>query len=112
MLPSGKACLRCQGTGESVTEGGPEPCPDCFGEGNTLSEGTKVEWRLREIERTSGRLGQEGEANVRWLIHELRASRAALLDVLTRCQDADECDLMARDIRHRANEALKLYDPT
>jgi|CZKU01.1.fsa_nt_gi hypothetical protein len=27
-------------------------------------------------------------------------------------EDADESDLTARDIRHRANLALKLYDPT
>jgi DnaJ-class molecular chaperone len=43
------ACLTCHGVGETVTESGAETCPDCFGEGNVLSRGTKLEWRLRAI---------------------------------------------------------------
>ncbi len=106
-----ETCLTCYGAGESVTENGPAPCPDCFGGGKALSQSTKLEWRLREIERTSAQLGRDAEADVLWLIHEVRASREALLDILSLCQDTDEADLTAVEIRHRANLALKLYDP-
>jgi hypothetical protein len=108
---SEKACLTCYGAGETVTENGPQACPDCFGAGKALSQNTKVEWRLREIEHTCARLGREAETEVLWLVHELRRSRATLLDIFTRCQDADEADAVARDIRHQANLALQLYDP-
>jgi hypothetical protein len=112
MSPSEKTCLTCHGTGESVTEVGPQPCPDCFGVGRAQSPNTKLEWRLREIERSCAQLGRESATDVLWLIHELRVSRAALLEILTCCQDADETDLTARDVRFRANAALKLYDAT
>lgn len=112
MPPLESACLTCHGTGESVTEIGPQPCPDCFGAGKAQSPNTKLEWRLREIERTCAQLGRESATDVLWLIHELRVSRAALLEILTCCQDADESNLTARDVRYRANAALKLYDPT
>ena len=46
-----------------------------------------------------------------WLIHELRQNREALLAIFARCQDADESDALAKEIRFRANDALGLYEP-
>lgn len=112
-MPKGSStCLSCQGSGEIGTDSGPEPCPDCFGAGKALSAGTRLEWRLSKIESSCSRLGRDGEADVLWLVHELRRSRAALLQILARCQDADDADTTARAIKYEANEALELYDPT
>jgi DnaJ-class molecular chaperone len=112
MSQTEKTCLTCYGAGETVTENGPAACPDCFGAGKALSQGTRLEWRLRALERTSDQLDRDTAANVAWLIRELRRSRGALLDILTRCQDADDADAVAKEIRHKANDALELYDPT
>jgi hypothetical protein len=109
--PPQKKCLTCYGAGEAVTENGPQVCPDCFGDGRPASGGTKLEWRLRYIERTYAGSGRETEADVLWLIHELRQGREALLRILARCQDADDSDALARDVRFQANEALGLYEP-
>jgi hypothetical protein len=104
------ACLTCYGAGETVTEDGPRACPDCFGDAGSPSGGTKMEWRLREIERAYRHSGRETEADVLWLVHELRRSREALLRILARCQDADdESDPVARDAKYEAIEALGLY---
>jgi DnaJ-class molecular chaperone len=104
-------CLTCYGAGEVVTEQGPEVCPDCFGEGGALSRSAKLEWRLREMERAYSRSGRETEGDVLWLVHELRRCREALVQILARCQDADEADSLAQDVKYRANEALGLYEP-
>jgi hypothetical protein len=104
-------CLTCNGTGESVTELGPEACPDCFGEGRTLGQGAKLEWRLRELERTYRGSGRETEADVLWLVNEVRRHRDTLLRILARCQDADDADATAREIKFTANETIGLYDP-
>jgi hypothetical protein len=111
MAKSDDACLTCYGVGETVTETGAQTCPDCFGEGNVLSRGTKLEWRLREIERAYRDSGRETESDVLWLVHELRRSRDVLLRILARCQDAEETNAVARDVKYEANEALGLYDP-
>jgi hypothetical protein len=103
-------CLTCYGAGETVTESGPQPCPDCFRDG-TLSRGTRLEWRLREMEGVYRHSGRETESDVLWLVHELRQSRAALLQILARCQDSDEADTTAQDVKFLANEALGLYEP-
>ena len=105
-------CLTCYGSGEAVTEAGAGVCPDCFGAGKQLSRSTKLEWRLREIERMHHHSGHETEADVLWLVHELRAGRQALLRILARCQDADDSDALARDVKYQANEALGIYDPS
>lgn len=111
MPTSPGVCLTCNGTGESGTELGPEACPDCFGEGRTLARGAKLEWRLRELERSYRGSGRETEADVVWLVNEVRRNRDALLRIFARCQDADDDDAMAREVRFAANEALGLYDP-
>jgi hypothetical protein len=112
MSATQRPCLTCSGTGENVTESGPEACPDCFGEGQTLGQGAKLEWRLRELEQTYRGSGRETEADVLWLVNEVRRHRESLLRILARCQDADEGDGIAQEIKFQANEALGLYDPT
>jgi DnaJ-class molecular chaperone len=104
-------CLTCYGAGETVTEEGPHACPDCFGEGRPVSHGAKMEWRLRELERTYTASGRETEADVVWLVNELRRHRDALLRILARCQDADESNATAYEIKYQANEALGFYEP-
>jgi glycosyltransferase involved in cell wall biosynthesis len=103
--------LTCYGTGEVAVDGPPETCPDCYGEGRALSAGTKIEWRLRAMESAYGQSGREAAADVRWLVSELRQTREVLVRILARCQDADEGDALALEIRQRANEALKVYLP-
>ena len=102
--------MSCHGTGEIATDCGPAACPDCFGDGRPLGRGARLEWRLRQIERTHRGKGSDDEADILWLVHELRQSREALVGILTRCQDADEGDTFAAEIRYRANETLGLYD--
>lgn len=109
MSTNADGCLTCYGAGETVTEAGPLPCPDCYPDG-TPSPSTQVEWRLREIEAVYRRSGRETEPDVLWLVHELRQSRVALLRILARCQDADESDASAREVKFLANEALRLYE--
>jgi hypothetical protein len=112
MTKAADQCLTCYGAGETVTEAGATVCPDCFGAGKQLSQTTKMEWRLREIERAYRNSGRETEADVLWLVHELRRSREVLVRILARCQDAEDTDAMARDVKYQANEALGIYDPT
>jgi len=110
MPKAGDPCLTCYGSGETVSESGPVACPDCFGEGQVLSRWTKLEWRLRDIDRRYQGSGHEAAADIGWLVHELRRSREALLRVLARCQD-DDSDPALRDVKFEANDALGLYEP-
>ncbi|HEX8952439.1 MAG TPA: hypothetical protein VF945_11370 [Polyangia bacterium] len=103
-------CSTCYGTGEIVGEQGATVCPDCFGDGNPLGRGAKLEWRLREIERLHRGSGRDDEADILWMAQELRRCREALVHILARCQDADEGDALAADVKYRANDALGLYD--
>ena len=101
-------CTTCYGTGEIVNDQGPMTCPHCFGEGATVGGVAKVEWRLREIERVHRGSGQESEADVLWLVHELRRSRELLLHVMAMCEDASP-EALAHDIKYRINDVLALY---
>ena len=112
MTKAANPCVTCYGKGETVTEAGPQPCPDCFGAGKQLSQATKLEWRLREIERIYRHSGRETEADVLWLVHEVRRTHEVLLRILALCQDAEDTDAIARDVKYQANEALGLYEPT
>ena len=109
MPRSAETCLTCYGAGETVTERGPEPCPDCMD--GAVSPTTRIEWWLREIEGLYRGSGRETEAEVLWVVHELRQARAALLRILALCQDADEADAIAKETKFLANEALGLYAP-
>jgi DnaJ-class molecular chaperone len=102
-------CQTCYGTGEIVTEHGAVDCPDCYGDGVSANRGNKMEWRLRELEKTY-RSNHASFADVMWLVHEVRKAREALVLILTRCQDADDGDDIARYARTRAMEALGLYE--
>src|SRR5204862_7013686 len=44
-------CLTCYGRGETASEHGVVPCPDCFGDGKPPRRGARLEWRLRGLER-------------------------------------------------------------
>jgi hypothetical protein len=111
MAETGSECTSCYGTGEQVTEQGGVPCPDCYGEGRTRGRNSNIEWRLRELEQRYADGASEVGADVQWLLHELRRSRESLVGILTLCQDAEEGDSRARDVKFKANEALGLYDP-
>jgi hypothetical protein len=104
-------CTTCFGTGEIVNEQGPMACPHCFGDGGAVGGGAKVEWRLREIERLHRGSGLESEKDVLWVVHELRRSREALVRIVTLCQDGQEGDALALEIKYLANEVLGLYEP-
>jgi hypothetical protein len=103
-------CLTCYGRGETASDHGLVPCPDCFGEGKPPGRGARLEWRLRELERVYRAAGGESAADVLWLVHELRSVREALVRVLARCVDADEHDAVAREVTFLANDALGLYE--
>ena len=103
-------CSTCYGTGEVVGEQGAAVCPDCFGDGHPLGRGAKMEWRLREIERLHRDSGADDEADILWMAAELRRCREALVHILARCDDADQDDALAADVKYRANDALGLYD--
>ena len=103
-------CNTCYGTGEIVGEQGAAVCPDCFGDGHAPGRGAKLEWRLREIERTHRGSGRDDEGDVLWMVAELRRYRDALVHILARCQDAEEGDALAADVKYRVNDALGLYD--
>jgi hypothetical protein len=110
MSDSSSDCQTCYGSGEIVTEHGPVSCPDCYGDGRSAHMGNKMEWRLRDIERTYQGGRHESLADIMWLVHELRQAREALVLILTRCQDAEEDDEVARYVRSRAIAALGLYE--
>jgi hypothetical protein len=112
-MPQGTdTCNTCYGTGEIATEHGLTSCPDCYGDGKAANTGNKLEWRLRELEKTYRTNNHEGLSDVMWLVHELRQARDALLLILTRCQDADDEDEVARYVRSKAMAALGLYPRT
>ena len=102
-------CMTCYGKGEVVDDFGPSRCPDCGGAGKQLDGSTQTEWRLRDIEGAHVGTAHGCEADVRWLAFELRRAREALLRIVTRSQDADDDDQLARDVRLVAMEALSLY---
>jgi hypothetical protein len=102
-------CLTCHGTGMTASDDGPLRCTDCFGEGTALGLGARLEWRLRAIEGAHREARGESAADIAWLVHELRATREALVRIMARCQDADDSDETARAVHHLVNEALGLY---
>jgi hypothetical protein len=102
-----ETCATCYGSGEIITDQGPFVCRDCMGHGKLAGRLELYEWRLREIER--GDRDGTHEEDVRWMAAEVRRSRDALLQILARCQDAPESDVLAVEIRHLANGCLGLY---
>ena len=103
-------CTSCHGEGEIGTDYGPVTCPDCFGEGSQMGSLERVEWRLRDIERNHASGTHGCEPDVRWLIHELRQSREALVHILAQCQDeAAGPPELAAAVQFTAKRALGLY---
>jgi hypothetical protein len=54
----------------------------------------------------------DSAADIVWLVHELRAARETLVRVLARCDDADDGDVVAREVKFLANTALGFYEPS
>jgi hypothetical protein len=108
------SCASCWGEGVLGSEAGPQTCPDCAGEGKAPPRRHLVEHRLGDIDRRLGRPGgtaQIDQADVRWLMHELRCSREALVRILSRSMDAGPNDALAIEVRYVANLALGYYEP-
>ena len=106
---SPELCKSCYGAGEIGTDNGPTTCPDCFGEGRQLDSLERTEWRMRDIERAHPGATHGCEGELRWLIFELRRTREALLQILSRCQDDGGAVQLASEIQVTANRALGLY---
>ena len=109
MINKHSGCPTCYGTGEIVTDQGSLNCPDCFGDGQPPNLGSKLEWRLRLLEKTYAASKGDVFADFMWLANELRRAREALVLILARCQDADESDEAARYARTQAMVALGFY---
>jgi hypothetical protein len=104
-----EVCGTCQGEGVTGSESGPLTCVDCAGTGRLPSGLVRTEWRLRELERiyaaTSGESGQD----IQWLIHQVRRSHHALLQILAASADLDEANPTLRRIKFLANDVLGMY---
>lgn len=101
-------CSTCYGSGEVVSEFGPEACPDCAGAPGEVGDWQQTERRLRDIEqRHAG--APAVDADLKWMMFELRRSRQALLRILSRCQDAGADDELAAEIRFYVQEATGMY---
>src|SRR5580765_6526936 len=100
-------CFTCYDSGEVVTELGPEVCPDCAGAPGAVGDWQQTERRLRDIEQRHVGVPNV-DADLRWLLFEVRRSRLALLRILTRCQDAGG-DELAREIRFYVQQATGMY---
>jgi hypothetical protein len=105
------ACATCLGEGEIGTENGPVSCPDCFGEGRPIALAERAEWRMRDIERAHGDDTHGCARDMRWLMFELRRSREALQQILARCQDEEDGNALASEVKFVANQVLELYEP-
>jgi hypothetical protein len=103
------SCATCYGSGEIVTDQGPLLCRDCMGHGKVVGRPELVEWRMRDIEQSHQSSGHGCDDDMRWLVTELRRSRAALTQIFARCQDAADDDALAADVRYIANSTLGLY---
>lgn len=105
-------CLSCLGTGEVSSEGGLARCADCDGSGQIGSVFVRNEQRVREIERRCQKLTGEAQDDVRWLVGELRRTRAALVKVMTAAQDGPADDELLKRVLFEAIEALGMYPRT
>jgi len=111
--PSSRACLTCWGEGEISTENGPDLCPDCQGDGKQPAAHELAERRLRDLEvKLASQEDDDGgePSDLRWLVHELRAARKALMHIFTVCHDNGDDPPVVRDIKFLANDALGLFE--
>ena len=107
-IPFERQCNSCLGTGEVGTEVGPVDCPDCGGAGCLPHPNVAVEWRVRDIERTSAAGSEAMATDMRWLIAELRRARTALTEIAALADDAGDSEFAHRT-RFVASRALALY---
>ena len=66
---------------------------------------------MRDIERAHRDDAHACAPDTRWLVFELRRSRDALQRILARCQDEDETNPLAAEVKFVANQVLELYEP-
>ena len=107
---SPEQCQSCLGTGEIGSEFGPGSCPDCGGAGFLPSPHALVEWRARDIELGYGTGTHSAARDIRWLLAELRRTRAALTEINALANELDDDGGIATRIRFTANQALRLYN--
>jgi hypothetical protein len=108
--PDSAICMTCHGAGEIPTDFGPEVCPDCQGDQRSPGRRQLLEWRLRDIERVHLGQGHSYEPDVRWLVHQVRTSREALVRILSMSLDAEPGPFVA-EVQHMVNAALEFYEP-
>ena len=104
-----EGCSTCYGTGEVSGVHGPERCADCGGLGTMPTGMTLTERRLRDLERAYERRGGEVEADVRWLVGEVRRAHHALVQILAAAHEASDDDASATQVRCLANDVLRVY---
>ena len=109
-VPESSRCVSCLGSGEAPSDYGIVDCPDCGGAGYLPTKNVLVEWRARDIERAVERGNSAAEADVRWLLTELRNARAALTEIIALAHDAQDPDAIAQRIRFAAIRALGVYE--
>jgi DnaJ-class molecular chaperone len=106
-----ETCGTCQGEGVTGSEAGPLTCLDCAGTGKLPSGLVRTEWRLRELERIHAAASGEAGQDIQWLIHQVRRSHHALLQILAASADLDEAHPTLRRIKFLANDVLDVYSP-
>jgi hypothetical protein len=109
--PANGTCITCHGAGEIPTDLGPEICPDCQGDPRSPGQRQLLEWRLRDIERVHVGEDHPCQSDVRWLVHEVRRNRDALVQILSMCLDAEPGPLAA-EIKYIVNATLEFYEKT
>jgi len=107
-----EVCSTCHGEGVTGSEQGPLPCADCAGTGHLPSGLVRTEWRLRELERIHGATAGEAGQDLRWLIHEVRRSHHALLQILAASADLADSEPALTRIKFLANDVLDVYAPS
>lgn len=104
-----RTCDSCGGTGEMGSEFGTSDCADCGGSGTLPTRNVLIDWRSRDIERALGSGVRVTDADIRWLLAELRTARKALNETLALAHDLPEAEPLGAKIRFLANRALGVH---
>jgi hypothetical protein len=104
-----ETCATCHGEGVTGSEAGPLACLACAGTGQLPSGLVRTEWRLRELERIHAAASGEAGQDIQWLIHQVRRSHHALVQILAASADLDETQPTLQRIKFLANDVLDVY---